>query len=88
MTLKFSVKVPQIWLRTNISGDINITVEVDVKTGESWDMYIRYMIFPGWHAFNINSFNQNDLYALIEQMAMNKYAQAQEHRFDEYECYD
>lgn len=88
MTLKFPVKVPQEWLRHNIQGDITIHVEVDVHNNESFNMHVRSVLFPGWHAFNINSFNYNDLYDLVEQIAMNRYDQAQEHKFDEYECYD
>lgn len=87
MILKFPVKVPQQWLRHNIQGDITITVEVQVIVGDTFNMIVRHVVFPGWHAFNINSFNYNNLYDLVEQMAMDRYAQARPYN-DEHECYD
>lgn len=75
MTIKFPVKLPSHWLKHSFVGYIIVHIEVYCTIyDDSFDVKIRNMLFPGWHAFNIRQEAQDAFHDLIEEMAINEYA--------------
>jgi hypothetical protein len=68
-----NVTMPKEWFNANVDLPATAGAFVTAKDGE-WEINVRYINFPGWYVFNLKPEYKRDVYALIEQKCIQKYA--------------
>ena len=81
-TITTNVRIPSDWLKISLN-DIIITVTAHInESGDSVDVKVKEIIFPGWHSFNIDPKHQFAVYELVEQKCMDAYTFKMESDYD------
>lgn len=74
MTISIFLKLPKHWV--NAPHDISISVYASVNAvDDSWEVKVDVITSPGYWAFHFLPEYKQDLYELIEQKCIEKYAQ-------------
>lgn len=68
-----NVTMPKEWFNANVDLKATAGAFVTAKDGE-WEIIVRYINFPGWYVFNLKPEFKRDLYALVEEKCIKKYA--------------
>lgn len=73
MTTSIFIKLPKEWVNSTIDISISVYATVNV-VDDSWDVRVETITSPGYWAFHFLPEYKQDLYELIEQKCIEKYA--------------
>lgn len=69
-----SVRLPKKWFNSDLDINASITAFVSV-VDDSWRIRMHSISYPGWYSASFNNVYKQDLYELVEQKCIEKYAQ-------------
>jgi len=73
MTTSIFLKLPKEWFNSTIDISISVYASVNI-VDDSWDVKVDVITSPGYWAFHFLPEYKQDLYELIEQKCIEKYA--------------
>jgi hypothetical protein len=69
-----SVRLPKKWFNSDLDINVSITAFVSV-VDDTWSIRMHSISYPGWSSASFDNRYKQDLYELVEQGCMEKYAQ-------------
>jgi hypothetical protein len=74
MTTSIFLKLPKEWVNSTIDISISVYATVTI-VDDSWEVRVETITSPGYWAFHFLPEYKQDLYELVEQKCIEKYAQ-------------
>ena len=68
-----SARLPKKWFNSDLDINVNVTAFVSILD-DTWKIKMHSITYPGWYSASFNNVYKQDLYELIEEACIEKYA--------------